>query len=51
MELVVELTWDQLGGLLRLAQQNPLKPPVQLKGDVSVDVGYGQLTLPIELRP
>lgn len=51
MELVAEFTWDQLGGLLRLTQQNPMVPPVRLSGDVSVDVGYGQLTLPIQLGP
>jgi hypothetical protein len=49
MELVTEFTWSQLGGLVELARQNPTVPPVRLSGDVSVDVGYGQLTLPIQL--
>lgn len=47
--LTSELSWDQFGGLLEGMHGN--MPPVRLKGQVMVDLGVGQVTLPVDVSP
>jgi hypothetical protein len=47
--LVSELSWEQFGGLLQGMRGN--LPPVKLKGQVMVDLGVGQVTIPVDVSP
>jgi hypothetical protein len=47
--LVSELSWEQFGGLLKGMSGN--LPPVKLKGQVMVDLGVGQVTIPVDVSP
>ena len=49
MALTSELRWDQLGGLLAQLQSGGGPLPPRLLGEISLDVGLGQLTVPIDL--
>ncbi|HYV50165.1 MAG TPA: LEA type 2 family protein [Myxococcaceae bacterium] len=49
MALTTELHWDQLGGLLAQLQSGGGPLPPRLQGEIALDVGLGQLTIPIDL--
>jgi hypothetical protein len=49
MALTTELHWDQLGGLLAQLQSGGGPLPPRLQGEIALDVGLGQLTVPIDL--
>jgi hypothetical protein len=49
MALTTELRWDQLGGLLAQLQSGGGPLPSRLQGEIALDVGLGQLTVPIDL--
>jgi len=53
MTLISEINWDQLtGGLLQLATDGPdgtVVPGLRLVGEVTVDPGYGPITVPLNI--
>jgi hypothetical protein len=49
MAMTTELRWDQLGGLLAQLQSGGGPLPPRLQGEIALDVGLGQLTVPIDL--
>jgi len=49
MALTSELRWAELGGLLAQLQSGGGPLPPKLVGEIAMDVGLGQLTIPIDL--
>lgn len=50
-ELALELRWSELGGIVELLKRKGTVPKPRIEGRLAVDLGFGQVALPLDVAP